>query len=118
LFVWHRWIKLIQTNHEVWYIKNVFEKRIATHIVELNDEFLNVRDTEDKEPSEDYTDALEGTPKNSIYLEFKLIFENVKYEAENDDEGEHDNNMQFNPKKLLNFCKIDSYVVCSYGSYI
>ncbi|CAI6372314.1 unnamed protein product [Macrosiphum euphorbiae] len=84
------------------------KQRIATHIVELNDEFLNPREDDDKEPSEDYTDIIAETPNTSIFLEFKLIFENVKYEAEHDDEGDHDN-MQFNPiiaKKLLNFCKL------------
>jgi len=71
--------------------KMYLKQRIATHIVELNDKFLNPREDEDKEPSEDYTDIIAETPNTSIFLEFKLIFENAKYEAENDDEGDHDN---------------------------
>lgn len=58
--------------------KTYLKRRIATHIVELN-EFLNSSEAEDNnEPNEDYTDVIEESPNTSICLEFKLIFENVK----------------------------------------
>ncbi|KAF0706861.1 Uncharacterized protein FWK35_00038730 [Aphis craccivora] len=74
--------------------KTYLKRRIATHIVELND-FFNSRESEDDELNEDYTDVVEESPNTSIFLEFKSIFENVKNEANYDDEGDHDN-MQFN----------------------
>jgi len=88
--------------------KTYLKRRIATHVVELN-EFLNYGKLEDNEPNEDYNkEIIAESPNTSIFLEFKMIFENVKNEANNDDEGDHDN-MQYNPniaKKLLDFCKL------------
>lgn len=54
-----------------------------------------------------YNDIISKTT-SSIFEEFKLIYENIKIEALNDDNGDHDN-MQFCPsigKKLLDFCKL------------